>query len=332
MRTRLHIATPMKLAVKTAMAAAALAAVSPAAAQEIGDATDTARYVFSSALLFAGAIGCLVFVFAFGLRDVGLARPQHTVSVCLRMMGLVAVTALAFWISGYNLMHLVEQGGLLGEFRIWRPLDDDPLAAGRPEGLHWLFNAGLAAIGAAIVSSAVSERVKLWPFIAFAAAYAGLIYPIIAGWVWGGGYLDVAWSFYDFGGAAVVHMTGGAAALAAAFVVGPRPGKFVAGGARQASSDALPLSAFGAGLIWASGLLILAAMVKSLATVEDAISIGRVAASALLAGAGAVLTALFLTQTVYKRVGLVTASCAAVGGLVAIAADPVHPAMWQAVM
>lgn len=303
-----------------------------AGAQEISAATDTALFVFDTGLLFVGALGALMVVFAFGLRDVGLARPQHTFSVCLRMMGLVAVTALAFWISGYNLAHLVEKGGLLGEFQVWGPDDIDPMSVGYASGVHWFFQMGLAAIGAAVVSSAVSERVKLWAFLIFTAAFAGLIYPIIVGWTWGGGYLDEAWSYYDFGGAGVIHMTGGAAALAAAFVVGPRSGKFLQAGGRHIPSDALPLTAFGTGLIWVSWFLVAAAMVKSIASVEGAISVGTIMANSLLSASGAVLAALFLTQAVYKRVGLVTASCAAVGGLVAIAADPLHPSLWQAVM
>jgi ammonium transporter, Amt family len=308
-------------------------ASSSAGAQEITPASDTARFLFDTAMLLASALGALVFVFAFGLRDVGLARLHNTPAVCLRMLGLVAVSGLAFWISGYNLIHLIEKGGLLGEFQVWRPNDDDPMAAGYPSGIHWFAQMGLAAMVAAIVSSAVSERVKLWPFLIFTAALAGLIYPIITAWTWGGGYLNDTWRFYDFGGAGVIHITGGAAALAAAFVVGPRPGKYAPGApARQAPSDALPLTAFGAGLMWVSLLLVMAGMVKSFSTVEAAISVGSLMATSLMAASGAVLTALFLTQVVYKRVGLVTASCAAVGGLVAIAADPLHPSMGQAAM
>ncbi len=305
---------------------------SGANAQEIVAASNTTQFVLDSAFLLAGSLAALMVVFAFGLRDVGLARPQHTFSVCLRMMGMVCVSAIAFWITGYNLMYLVESGGLLGEFRVWFPNDDDPLTLGYPSGIHWAFQMALASIGVAIVSSAISERVKLWSFLIFTAAFAGLVYPIIAGWVWGGGYLDDAWSFYDFAGAGVVHITGGGAALMAASVVGPRSGRHLQTGGRHIPSEALPLTAFGSGLIWLSLLVVMASRVDAVSTIEGAITIGKVLTSALLAAAGAVLAALFLTQVVYKRVGLVTASCAAVGGLVAISADPVHPSLWQATM
>ncbi len=306
--------------------------VGPASAQAITPASDTARFVFDTALLLAGGLASLFFVFAFGLRDVGLARLHNTSAVCLRMMGVVAVTAVAFWLSGYNLIHLIEEGGLLGEFQIWRPNDDDPLGVGYSSSIHWFYQLGPAVMAAAIVSSAVSERVRLGSFLIFTLALGGLIFPIIAGWSWGGGYLDTAWSFYDFGGAGVIHVTGGAAALAAAFVVGPRPGKYVHGEVRNMSSDALPLTAFGAGLIWVSMLVVMASRAQSFSTIEAAISIGTIIVSSLMAASGAILSALFLTQLVYKRIGLVTVSCAAVGGLVSIAADPLHPTMWQALM
>jgi len=304
----------------------------PASAQAITPASDTARFVFDTALLLAGGLAALFFVFAFGLRDVGLARLHNTSAVCLRMMGVVAVTAVAFWLSGYNLIHLIEEGGLLGEFQIWRPNDDDPLGVGYSSSIHWFYQLGPAVMAAAIVSSAVSERVRLGSFLIFTLALGGLIFPIIAGWSWGGGYLDTAWSFYDFGGAGVIHVTGGAAALAAAFVVGPRPGKYVRGEVRNMSSDALPLTAFGAGLIWVSMLVVMASRAQSFSTIEAAISIGTIMVTSLMAASGAILSALFLTQLVYKRIGLVTVSCAAVGGLVSIAADPLHPSMWQALM
>ena len=81
------------------------------------------------------------------------------------------------------------------------------------------------AATASIVSGALAERIKLWPFLLFAAILAGIIYPIVMGWKWGGGWLAAA-NFQDFAGSTLVHSTGGAAALAGAFLLGPRLGRF----------------------------------------------------------------------------------------------------------
>ncbi len=314
--------------------AALMAAMSfaPAGAQDINPASDTTRFVFDSALYIVAGLSGLLFVCAFGLRDVGLARVQNAPAVCLRMIGLIAVTAIAFWLSGYQLIFSVESGGLLGEFVAWGPDDADPATSGRAAGAFWLYHMGAAAIPSAIVASAVSERVRLFPFLFLTVAMAGLIYPVAASWVWGDGYFANAWRFHDFGGAATIHVTGGAAALAAAIVIGPRPGRFQNGNDRVKPSTALPLSVFASGLMLIAWIGVLAGASGSLSSVEAAIRLGTVAVKTLLGASGGVIAAIILTQIVYKRPGLVSASTAAIGGAAAMAADPVNPALWQAVM
>lgn len=316
------------------MAPGALAAMltAPAAAQDIGPASDTARFVLDSGLLFAGGLAAMVMLTGFCMREVGLARTQHAPAVCLRMIGGFGICALAFWLTGFNLIETVEPDGLLGRFALWAPGDEDPMNAGRASAAAWFFQMSLAGLGAAVVSGAVSERVKLWPFLIFIGAYCGLIYPITASWAWGGGYFRDSWSFFDYGGAAVIHVTAGAAALAAALTVGPRPGKYAADAPRLAPTTALPLSTFGLGLMVPAWLIVLAARGQSLSSVEAAISISNITANALLAAAAGVLAAIFVTQVVYKRAGLVTGLSGLAAGLVSISGDPLHPALWQAAM
>lgn len=57
----------------------------------------------------------------------------------------------------------------------------------------------------------------------------GFIYPVIVNWTWGGGWLSTGKDgvgYYDFAGSGVVHLTGGTAGLVAAWILGPRFGKF----------------------------------------------------------------------------------------------------------
>ncbi len=314
-------------------ALAAAVMIAPAAAQELGPASETTRYALDTGLFLIAGLGAILFVFAFGLRDIGLARALHAPALCLRTIGLVGVTVFAFWATGYNLIHMIERGGLLGDFQFWLPDDADPLSVGYSSGAYWFFQMGLAAIPSAIVASAVSERVKLWPLLIFSALMGGLIYPIVAAWVWGGGYFGDAWRLYDLGGAAAIHITGGSAALAAAYIVGARQGRFVDGVPQRLSpSTALPLAAFAGGVGLISWLAVLAGLGGSFSTIEAAISAGSMAVNSILAAAAAALTGLALTQIVYKRAGLVTSINALFAGLVAISADPLHPSLWQAVM
>ena len=310
----------------------AVFAASTANAQDIGPASDTTRFIFNTALYIFAGLGGILFVVAFGLRDMGLARVQNAPAVCLRMIGLFSATTLAFWLAGYNFIFTIEEGGFLGDFGAWRLEDEDPMSAGAASGAIWVYHLAAAAIPSAIVASAVSERVRLFAFLVLTLAMAGLIYPVAASWVWGGGYFASAWKFYDFGGAAAIHMTGGAAALAAAFVAGPRPGRFQDGAPRITPSTALPLSVIASGLMLLGWIGLLAGASGALDSIQSAIALGDIAAKTLIAAAGGVMIAIILTQIVYKRPGLVSASTAAIGGAVALAADPVSPALWQAYM
>jgi Amt family ammonium transporter len=312
--------------------AAILLAASPAFTQDMEPASDATRFILNSALFIAAGLGGLLFVAAFGLRDVGLARIQNAPAVSLRTIGLMAVTAFAFWLTGFNLIHSVEEGGLIGEFSPWRFDDADPMSAGKASGAFWFFHMAAAGIPSAIVASAISERVRLFAFLILALAMGGLIYPVAASWVWSNGYFAAVWRFHDFGGAAAIHMTGGAAALAAAIVVGPRPGLFQDGGQRVTPTTTLPLSVFAAGLMLIGWFVVLAGAAGSLDTVESAIRLGAITVNTTLGAMGGAIAAIFLTQIVYRRPGLVSASTAAIGGAVALAAEPLYPALWQALM
>jgi Amt family ammonium transporter len=51
------------------------------------------------------------------------------------------------------------------------------------------------------------------------------VYPIVAHWVWGGGFLQ-QYGVLDFAGSGVVHLTGGTFGLIGALFLKPRKGRF----------------------------------------------------------------------------------------------------------
>ena len=102
-----------------------------------------------------------------------------------------------------------------------------------------------AATAATIVSGAVAERAQLISYLIYSTLITLVIYPIVAHWVWSpGGWLSTAnpdavlGGVVDFAGAGVVHLTGGLSALAGAYVIGPRMGRFVPASRHEA--DARP--------------------------------------------------------------------------------------------
>ncbi|MDO9111280.1 MAG: ammonium transporter [Desulfatirhabdiaceae bacterium] len=94
---------------------------------------------------------------------------------------------------------------------------------------------------ATIPTGSMAERWTFKSFVVYGFFIAGIVYPLYANWVWGGGWLSqlgknfaLGHGHVDFAGSSVVHMTGGVAALAGAIVLGPRLGKFRADGTPNA--------------------------------------------------------------------------------------------------
>jgi len=103
--------------------------------------------------------------------------------------------------------------------------------AGLPECKMSLFLLQLtfATTATTIVSGALADRTQFVAYVMQALLLAGFVYPAVAHWAWSNEQ-RTAWlanvggqgGFVDFAGSAVVHVVGGAAALAACIVVGPR--------------------------------------------------------------------------------------------------------------
>ena len=314
------------------LTAAVVVFSSPVFAQELAPASETTRIVLNTAALLVGALSLLVAYAGFAMRDAGLARVQHAPAVCLRMMGGIGVAALALWLVGFNLMNSVEPGGFLGEFKIWTPTYEISDPADIAETAQWIFTVAFCLIGVAVMSGAVSERVKLWPFLTVAGLYAGIVFPVVASWVWGGGFFGVDFPVVDRMGGMVLHISAGAAAVAAAFVVGPRPGRYGDTPLRITPSTALPMAAFGAVLICVGLTGSFVARYDDIASYEATLALSAIFANTILAIAGAILAALVITKVVYKRAGLVSSVNALIGAIAAISCDPLSPALWQAAM
>lgn len=71
----------------------------------------------------------------------------------------------------------------------------------------------------------MAERAKMSVYIVFGALYTIIMYPVVAHWVWGGGWLAEL-GMQDFAGSTVVHLTGATAALVATILLKPRIGKY----------------------------------------------------------------------------------------------------------
>ena len=111
------------------------------------------------------------------------------------------------------------------------------------------FQVVFVATACSIISGAVAERMKLWPFLLFCVFMTSIIYPVQGYWKWGGGFLDAA-GFADFAGSGVVHLCGATAALAGVMVLGARKGKYKDGKPQAMPGANLPLATLGTFILW----------------------------------------------------------------------------------
>jgi Amt family ammonium transporter len=115
-----------------------------------------------------------------------------------------------------------------------------------PHILFMAYQGTFAIITAALISGAVVGRMKFGAYLAFIAAWGLLIYGPVAHWVWNANGWLFGMGALDFAGGAVVHVNAGAAALAAAIVLGPRADY----GRRAMLPHNVPFVLLGAGILW----------------------------------------------------------------------------------
>lgn len=91
--------------------------------------------------------------------------------------------------------------------------------------LHCIFQFAFCATSSTIISGAVAERIYVDTYFIYSIIVNSLIYPIAAGWGWGGGWLNTL-GYKDFSGSGLVHLLGGTSAMWATYILGPRLGVY----------------------------------------------------------------------------------------------------------
>ena len=222
----------------TALLIASLPTLAAAESAPTLVATDTV-FILNSLLFLVG--GFLVFWMAagFSMLEAGLVRSKNVTMQLTKNVALFSLATVFYYLIGYNLMYPLgtwaTEGVLSG---VWGVAILEAVGVGRDgaddygyasTGSDFFFQLMFCAATASIVSGALAERIKLWPFLIFTILLTSVIYPIQASWKWGGGFLD-GMGFQDFAGSTVVHSVGGWAALTGAIILGPRIGKYAKDG------------------------------------------------------------------------------------------------------
>ncbi len=313
----------------TAMPAWAQTATETAA--EAAPAVDNA-FIFNTLLFLIG--GFLVFWMAagFAMLEAGLVRSKNVTMQLTKNIALFSIAALMYWLVGYNLMYPGDGwsvAGWVGAFSTASIGGDPAIETGYATGSDFFFQLMFCATTASIVSGAMAERVKLWPFLLFTVVLTGIIYPIEASWQWGGGWLSEL-GFSDFAGSTLVHAAGGFAALAGVLILGPRIGKYKDGRVVPMPGSNLALATLGTFILWLGWFGFNGGSQLALGTEADANAVAIIFANTNMAAAAGSIVALILTQLLYKKPDLTMTLNGALAGLVSITAGPLDPTLFGA--
>ncbi len=296
-------------------------------------------YIFTTFMFLVS--GFLVFFMAagFAMLEAGLVRSKNVTMQLTKNISLFSLASLAYYILGYHLMYPGDAWtitNVLGAISI-TSLEPVGLEGAQPDltyasvGSDFFFQLMFCAAAASIVSGALAERIKLWPFLIFVVLLTAVIYPIQASWKWGGGFLD-AMGFQDFAGSTVVHSVGGWAALTGAIILGPRLGKYKDGKVNPFPGSNLALATLGTFILWMGWFGFNGGSQLYMDTAGNVADISRIFANTNTAAAAGAVTTLFLTQLLYKKPDLTMILNGALAGLVSITAEPLTPSLVEATL
>ncbi len=305
--------------------------IMPAAAETTVSAE--VGFIFNTFLFLVCGFLVMFMAAGFAMLEAGSVTSKSVSVICAKNIGLFSIAGIMFWLFGYNLAYGIPEGGYIGKFIPWS--DESSLDNPYSDGSDWYFQMVFCATTVSIVSGTLAERIKLWPFFLFAAILSGIIYPIVMGWQWGGGWLASA-GFSDFAGSTLVHSTGGAAALAGAILLGPRLGRFGTKGEAKPlkpyAASSIPLITVGIFILWLGWFGFNGGSQLAMGTADDAIAVSTIFMNTFLAGAGGVMAAAVVTRLAFGKTDVIQMLNGCIGGLVAITAEPLMPSPIAAIL
>ena len=253
----------------------------------------------------------------FALLEAGFIRAKNAMSIIAKVIIDITFGGIAFFALGFGVAYGVSNGWFASGFGI---MDEDlGLGLTVSNQLFWFIQLGFAIAAISIVSGALAERMKLWSYAIMVVVFCGIMYPLVANWVWNpNGWLAVR-GFNDFAGSAAVHAMGGFSALAAAIVLGPRVGKYSKeGNSNTIPGHNLPLASIGAFILWFGWFGFNPG--STLGAVGNWELIGDVVVNTFLASAAGGIATMFYTYFSYGKIDITMVINGILAGLVSITA------------
>jgi Amt family ammonium transporter len=189
----------------------------------------------------------------------GLNRSKGTLNMMMMSFSCIGLISVLWALYGFSLAFGTNSSSgvnkILGSFtqyagtgtgfanEIWQVGGN---GIGIPTYVVMVFQMMFAIITVALISGALSDRLKFGGWVLFAFGWFTLVYVPVAHWIWGGGWIGVNLGALDFAGGTAVHINAGSAALGVALVLGKRVGW----PRENMRPHNVPFVALGAGLLW----------------------------------------------------------------------------------
>src|SRR3954469_5594999 len=243
------------------LATLAVPASTLAAGSDLQDAVDgvfPSPIAINSVWVLVAGILVMFMQAGFAFLEIGFVRGKNAGTVIAKILVNFSIAALCFYAVGFA-FSFGDGNQIIGTSGFFLNGVDAarnfPLAwSGPGSSGHvtvetlWFFQFVFCAVSLAIVWGTTLERIKFGVYIIYAIVFAGLIYPIGAHWIFGGGWLATKTGMQDFAGSTVVHLIGATGALAALLLLGARRGKYGKDGKPRAiPGHSMPL--FGLGIL-----------------------------------------------------------------------------------
>lgn len=195
---------------------------------------------------------CAAFVFfmtpGLALFYGGMSRSKNVLGTIMQSFFLLGIISVEFVLIGYSLIFGQDLGGVIGgldKIGLYTTAHNVLTGTNIPEMAFVAFQCMFAVITPAIISGAVTGRMRFVPFVIFSLLWSVLIYNPMAHWVWGGGFLSTLGAL-DFAGGLVIHVLSGVSGLILCILLGRRRGY----GRMPMLPHHLPMTVLGASILW----------------------------------------------------------------------------------
>lgn len=295
----------------------------------------------ASASLDAASLLCLGCIFlvpvaiaGLALMNAGLGRSRNAAHLLLSSLCVFSVAVAAYFLCGFAFQGAPGDASyyFTAGYKQWswiaagRFLFRGVALDGSPRSLALLFQIFCVGLAAILPLGAAGGRWRMGASALATALLAGWTYPLYAHWVWGGGWLaqlggnfGLGNGFIDAGGSTVLQAVGGFTGLSAAWILGPRRGKYSAGTATAIPGHDMAMVCFGCLLTIAGWLGLNSAGALIFGGIAPG-GVVLVALNTILCAALAALSAIFFTRLRFGKPDASLCINGCVGGLVASSA------------